>query len=195
MNVKKLITTTIVSILLLSPVSLFADLGTNNVRDYFDSKYGFTVTIPKYWSDFEAEYSALKGGQIRDVYITQQSDIASRRTKFFSMQAGAPSSIFGLSNKVVQQVSKEEMVDFYISQLFNGVIGYNILKTYTKGTGDKKIYVIEGSYLEYGPYKVMRSDYFQFKGDKAYHWAYAYFETNASYAPTLQAISDSVIIK
>lgn len=179
----------------ISPIVIFAAPNTNNIRDYNDSEYGFTLTIPKYWVDFEWEHSALKGGKIREVQITQQNDLTSRATKFFRMEAGSPSAIFGLSNKVIQKISKEEMVDFYISQLFNGVVAYNISKTYTKGTGDKKIYVIEGSYREYGPYKAMRNDYFQFKGEKAYHWVTSYFTMSANHAATLDAISDSIIIR
>ncbi len=187
----------IVSLLtLFLPLTLFALSPVNNNQDntYRDKDFAFTITIPKNWADIKKEYTAMKGGKVRSIYITQQSDITSRRTKYFLIEVGTPSSIFGLSNKVIEKVDKDELIDLYISQMYNGVIGYSVSKAYIKQNGAKKIYVVDGSYMEPGSHRVLISDYFQFENDRVYHWSINYFSNYSQHLPTLQKIADSIII-
>lgn len=157
----------------------------------YNSRNGFTVVQPQGWNIFTQEFTAMKGGKVETVFITQTTDLVSRTTKYFSMVSGSPDSVFGLNKKVVDRLSRDEMVDFIIDQETNLNIDYKVTKTSTKGEGENKVYMIEANYAVPG-YRAFRSERIQFKNGKAYWWSTMYLGPFANYATTLQGISDSV---
>ncbi len=162
---------------------------------YSDAENKLSLAVPKNWASHESEYTALRGSKVKEVAVTQYSDLVSRTAKYFLLETGSPEAIFGLSSKVVGRVSREQMLDFYIDQNSNFLIDFNVTKFYTNGADENKIYIIEAEHLVPGPYKVVTTDYFQFKNGKVYHWWISYFATHSNYASTLRSIAGSVEIK
>jgi hypothetical protein len=160
---------------------------------YNGAKYNYVVNIPPNWNSYDTEFTALKGGTVHRLLLTQYTDLVSRPIKYFTMQVGSPSSVFGVNKKVVENVTKEQLVDFYIDQLNNSSIDLIVTKTYTKDDGGNKVYTMEGSYAVPG-YRSMIKIYFEFKNDRVYIWQYSYLDAFPNFAPTLQQTADSVKI-
>ena len=186
---------TILGLLLIVTQVSFTDA--QSIQDtslYSNGKYGYMLTVPLNWNKYESEYTSLSGGSVNRLFLTQQTDLVSRPTKFFVMYVGTPESIFGLNKKVVQRVSRDQLVDFYIDQAVNSSVDFRIVKTYTKGEGDSKVYVIEANAAEPG-FRALSTSYIQFKNDKVYIWISSYLDSFAVYAPTLQSVVNSVQIR
>gem|GEM_PF-4020056 len=162
---------------------------------YRSADNSFSFLVPKNWSSYAYNFTALKGGKVEQVVVTQQIDTGSRTVKYFLLEAGSPASIFGLNSKVVEKLSHEQLLDFYIDQFDSSTVNLKIGKTYTTGEGEKKIYTFESTYTLSGPYTVIAVHSFQFKDGKVYHWFTRCFSTHSIFLPTLQQISDSVEIK
>lgn len=189
-----LVTLGLAIVYLTSPLT--AQSATTIDTSYTNSKYKYAVTyVPKGWSYYESEYKTLKGSMEHKLLITQPGDLISRPTKAFLLYAGSPEAVFGLHSKVIQKVSREHLIDFYIDQTYNSSIDYVVTKAYTTGEGDAKTYTVEATYLLAGPYTVITTSRFRFKNDLVYHWSTHYFTTHSEYAKTLEAIAGSFQIK
>ncbi len=164
------------------------------VTNAYTSPNGYVVFAPTGWKIFNREYTAFRGGKEEDVYVTQETDLFSRTTKYVVISSGSPEAIFGLSTKVISRISKDELVDFYIDQATNGHIDYKVTKATTKGEGDAKVYLIEANYSVPG-YRQFSNTSIAFKNGKAFVTSAVYLGTFSNYAPTLQAIADSVTIR
>src|SRR5262249_37951024 len=150
-------------LLLLAPLIANGQLMSDN--GYSSPQYGFVLKIPPGWNKYEKEITTLTGGTVDRLFVTQTTDLVSRPTKSFFMFVGAPEAIFGVSKTVAQKVSHDELVDFYIDQEVNSSIDFVVTKTYTKGTGPEKVYVIEANYAVPG-YRAFNKTYVEFKNDK-----------------------------
>ncbi len=181
-------------VLLVVPVSVAGQVFPDN-KPITNSAYLYTLLVPKDWVSFERTYTTFKGEQLNSVVVTQQTDISSRRTKYFFLRVGTPGAVFGLSPKVVQKLSQEQMVDFYIDNLSEGLIGFSVLKTEVKNEPTGKKFVVEYTAIEPGPYIIRGFDSFIFKNGNVYHRSVSYFSTHATYAGTLQSIADSLQIR
>jgi hypothetical protein len=182
----------ILTVLVTLPFHVFGQSAQTD-SSYNNNANGYVVFVPANWNKIESEYTALKGGTVNRVILIQTTDIVSRPTKYFLMLSGKPGSIFGLSDSVVQRVTQDQLVNFYIDQYENSSIDYQVSKTYTTGTGENKVYVIEASEAAPG-YRAFSVTHIQFKKGKVYVWYMWYLSTFSTYAPLLQKISDSVQI-
>ncbi len=152
---------------------------------------GFALTIPQNWVKSEREFSA-KGVTGKRLTIYQTNDATSRTTKYFSMVSGAPEAVFGLRKKVVDRVTREQLVDLLIDQEANANIDYIVTKTSVKGAGETRIYVIEANHSVPG-YRMNTVTNVSFRKGVAYVWTYGYLNTFSFVEPTLRGISDSVV--
>lgn len=160
---------------------------------YNNNVYGYSVMLPSNWTPFEKKHTALKGGIVDEVLITQETDLASRPIKVFEVNAGPSESVFGLKSAVVEKLSRDELVDFYIDQLSHSLIDFRVTDTHTTGTGDGKVYAISANYAVPG-FRAIATINVQFKNGRVYIWTAEYLNQFPQYATTLKAMSESMTV-
>jgi hypothetical protein len=172
---------------------LGAQVANGDITNAYSSPNGYVVYAPVGWKIYTKQFSAFRGKE-EVVYVTQETDLLSRTTKYLAISSGSPEAVFGLSTKVLDRISKDELVDFYIDQETNGRVDYKVTKTSIKGTGDAKTYVIEANYAVPG-YRQFENTSITFRNGKAYILSSIYLNTFSNFAPTLQTVADSIIFQ
>ena len=181
-------------VLLTSGVLLLAYSASAQVTNAYTSPNGYVIFGPTGWNIYQSEYNTLSGEKEERVIVTQDTDITSRTTKYVAVYSGSSQAVFGLRKAVLDQITKDELVDFYIDQAKNSHIDYHVTKTITKGEGNSKVYVIEANFAVPG-HRAFTTTLISFKGDTAYFRQSFYLGSFSNYAQILQGVLDGVIFQ